>query len=187
MVRSSLQLVALLVPVALAVACSSSKSTGGAGGSSSSSTSTSSTSTSTSSTSTSTSTSSGTGGASAGTGGASAGTGGASAGTGGASGAGGAAACQQACETNNAAAYKVFEGYEIASCGCAAAGPCKSDCTAACSGTTPNGMTPSVACDTCLQMQGSMGASSACTLSAAETCIGDTTCAAFAECGLACP
>jgi|HubBroStandDraft_2_1064218.scaffolds.fasta_scaffold590727_2 hypothetical protein len=164
MARSSIRLIALLVPTAL-VACGSGGSTGtGSGGS----TTTAATTGTSSSTTTGTSSSATTGaGGSAGD-------------------AGSVAACVKACQTEYAAAYTVFSGYELTNCGCAAGSDCNTECAASCTGGMPNMTAPSKMCKQCLTLDAVQGGSSTCTAASEATCEADPTCAPFVTCAKPC-
>jgi hypothetical protein len=95
------------------------------------------------------------------------------------------ACCLQMCETSNVTAYETFVGFELKDCGCMAGGSCASVCTAACA--DPSTLTGTSPCGMCLTSQTLDEMGSACTTTAGETCIGDTQCAPFVECALACP
>jgi hypothetical protein len=99
---------------------------------------------------------------------------------------GGISPCQQACITNNQAAYKKFLGYALASCGCTAgaacASACTTDCAAAGDGGASDGGSLSSSCSSCLATQEGEGLGSLCLVSAGATCVGDPSCSAFTSC-----
>jgi hypothetical protein len=97
-------------------------------------------------------------------------------------GGGDAGACQEACVTNNMAAFEVFEGLILKDCGCAKAAPCATDCTSSC----PTGPADS-ACKACLLAQEDMEMGSSCTTKAGISCLTDSTCAPFVACAEKCP
>jgi hypothetical protein len=169
-----------VVCAVIAVGCGGggSTGTGGAGGGTGGSTSTDGT--------------GGTGGSSTGgtggTGGTSTGgTGGTS--TGGSGGAGGSD-CQVGCTMSEPDAFKVFQGYELKECGCAAASVCETDCPTECTAQMA-GMDPMLTqespCGACLLAEGAKAMDSKCTTTAGTTCFGDATCSPFISCVLACP
>jgi hypothetical protein len=85
----------------------------------------------------------------------------------------------------NQAAFTKFEGYELMECGCAAASPCSTQCTAECA--NPSTLNQNSPCGQCLIGEAAKTTMSTCTLKAGETdCIGDPTCAPFLTCVLGC-
>jgi hypothetical protein len=99
-----------------------------------------------------------------------------------------AAACQQACATNNMTGYESFIVDVSEACGCAMGAPCLSDCTVQCTGSTADAGT---ACAVCVTGQINMGESSSCLVTAATPCLGTgdaggAGCGAFVKCAEAC-
>ena len=95
-----------------------------------------------------------------------------------------AGVCEAACRASNMAAYVVFAGYELNSCGCGIGSPCESVCTMECA--NPSTLTLASACGSCLNDTASEGSNSTCTVAAGITCVTDSACGPFVACEMKC-
>jgi hypothetical protein len=98
---------------------------------------------------------------------------------------GGDAGCQGNCITMNMAAFEMFEGDELKSCGCKASSPCISMCSAECK--DPSTLTMTSPCGACLLTQENMGKGSSCTVGASIACFTNSACSPFVSCEEKCP
>ena len=95
----------------------------------------------------------------------------------------GGVSCEQTCANSNMTAFKKFLGYQLQTCGCAAAAPCAATCTSDCAMPSMLLADETDPCGTCLGSQGG----TPCTTSAGETCVSDSSCSPFVQCAIACP
>jgi hypothetical protein len=93
--------------------------------------------------------------------------------------------CYANCIDQNMAQYIVFQGYELAQCGCQSTSTCASACTSECSTMTVPSETS--ACGTCIAGQENLGSSSGCISAAGLECELASNCSAFLNCAMACP